>query len=72
MEEGHLLRIGSCLWTKKDEQGKKVEEAAPFLYPKLKINTKSGKVYTLLHKGSIKKGEDRKLELEDVEGKLAL
>ena len=68
LEEGHLRRIGACLWTKKDEQGKKVEDAAPFLYPKLKINTKTGKVYTLLKKGCVKKGEDPTLELENVEG----
>ena len=55
--------------TKKDEQGKRVEDAAPFLYPKVKTNTKTGKVYTLLHKGSVKRGEDPKLELEEIEGK---
>ena len=39
-----------------------------FLFFLLKINTKTGKVYALLHKGSIKKGEDPTLELEDIEG----
>ena len=68
LEEGDLRKIGACLWTKKDEQGKKVEDAAPFLYPKLKINTKTGKVYTLLKKGRVKKGQDPTLELENVEG----
>ena len=60
LEDGDLRKIGACLWTKKDEKGKKVEDASPFLYPKLKINTKTGKVYTLL--------KDPTLELENIEG----
>ena len=70
LEEGHLRRIGSCLWTKKDEQGKKVEDAAPFPYPELKINTKTEKVYPLLGKARIKRGEDSTLKLKDIEGQL--
>ena len=68
LEEADLRKIGSHLYTKKDKQGNKVEDAAPFLYPKLKMNTKTGKVYTLLKKGRCKKGQDPTLKLEDVEG----
>ena len=67
LEEAHLDKIGRCLYVKKKE-GKKVEGVPPFLYPKIKMNTKTGEVYTLLKKGKVKKGENPNLVLESIEG----
>ena len=68
MEEAHLRKIGCCLYVKKVD-GKAVEGYAPFLYPKVKTNSKTGKVYTIFHKAVIKRGQDSSLDLKDIEGK---
>ena len=68
LEEAHLSKIGSCFNVKK-EDGKKVGGAAPFLYAKVKTNSRTGEVYTKFRKGKIKRGEDPTLQLEKIEGR---
>ena len=69
LEEAHLSKIGRCLYVKKDENGQKVDGVAPFLYPKIKMNGKTGEVYTKFKKGKIRRGEEATLQLKNIEGK---
>ena len=67
LQDLHLAKLGCCLWSKKTEDGRHDKTASPFLYAKMKMNNKTGKVYTNFHKARPKKGEDTHLKLQDIE-----
>ena len=64
-----LKKIGSCHYGKRDKEGKVDKTISPYLYAKVKANTKTGKVFTNFHKAVGKKGEDHSLVLSEIEGR---
>ena len=66
--EVHVVKMG-CLWCKKTEDEQVDKTKSPLIYTKIKANPKMGKCYANFHKGQIRRGEDPKLELQDILGK---
>ena len=58
-----VKKIGSCLFVKKDKQGKPEEGKSPTSYAKVKCYPKTGIVFTKFHKVRVKREEDPNIDM---------